>query len=383
MVRKTKAGTFEVDHYWFDAEGKRRRKLRTFPTHKAAVAYEKEALAAVQKKEFIAPSKATVGERAKAWLEKRFANGAYERATRIERENYVNRYIIPAFGAMPIQSLTIEKIEKQATEWNSKVSALVVNRVLRTLTNIMAEAKRHGVIKDNPAAEAERLREETTEREIFTAEELRQVIEKTEPGSMQRVILLMLSLTGCRVGELLAASWSAVDLKAGRFYVRQSLADPEKGQEMIFKKPKSLSSERGIPLSRELIHELRLWRLKCPPSKRDLVIASVEGKPVRRRAVSKMLQKILKELKIEKRLSPHSFRHTFASLLLARKRPVPEVTKLLGHADSAITYRTYAHHVPGEEADSIQEFSASILGGECLPDVSNASINASSAKLGA
>jgi hypothetical protein len=86
MIRQTVAGTWEVDHYWFDTEGKRRRKLKTFAKHKDAVAYEKEALAQVQKREFIAPSKMTVEEKAKGWLEKRFANGAYERATRIERE---------------------------------------------------------------------------------------------------------------------------------------------------------------------------------------------------------------------------------------------------------------------------------------------------------
>jgi integrase len=376
MVRKTKAGTFEVDHYWFDSEGKRRRKLKTFTTHKEAVAYEKEALAQVQKREFTAPSKMTVEEKAKSWLEKRFANGNYERATRIERENYVHRYIIPAFGSLPIQNLSIERIEKQAGEWNKKVSAMVVNRVLRTLTDVMAEAKRYGLIKDNPAAEAERLREETTEREVFTADELRRVIEATEPGSMERVIIMTLALTGCRIGELLGASWSAIDLKAGRFYIRTSMADPDKGQEMIFKKPKSESSKRAIPLSKELLHELKLWRLKCPPSSRDLVIASAEGKPVRRRMAYELLSGILKELKIEKKLSPHSFRHTFASLLLAKKRPVPEVTKLLGHKHSGITYRTYAHHVPGEETDSVQDLSASILG-ECLPDVSIASTNVS------
>src|SRR5215813_12065406 len=94
MIRQTKAGTWEVDHYWFDQEGKRRRKLKTFAKHKDAVAYEKEALAQVQKREFIAPTKETVGERSKAWFDKRFANGTYERATRIERENYVNNYIV-------------------------------------------------------------------------------------------------------------------------------------------------------------------------------------------------------------------------------------------------------------------------------------------------
>jgi integrase len=360
-IRQTIAETWEVDHYWFDSDGKRRRKLKTFDKYKDAVTYEKEALAQVQKREFIAPSKVTVGERAEAWLEKRFANGNYERATRVERENYVHHYIVPAFGSMPIQNLSVERIEKQAGEWNKKVAAMVVNRVLRTLTDIMAEAKRYGVIKDNPAAEAERLREESGSREIFTKDELRRVIEATEPGTMQRVIIMTLALTGARVGELLAASWDAVDLKAGKLHIRMSLADPDKGKPMIFKKPKSKSSDRTVPLSKELVHELRLWKLKCPASERGLVIVSDRGKPVRRRAVWEMLQKILKGLGIEKELSPHSFRHTFASLLLANGRPVPEVTKLLGHANSAITYRTYAHFVPGEEVSSVQDLSASIL----------------------
>jgi integrase len=216
-VKQTVAGTWEVDHYWFDTDGKRRRKLRTFTKHKEAVAYEKEALAQVQRREFIAPSKVTVGERAEAWLEKRFANGAYERATRIERENYVHHYIIPAFGSLPIQNLSVERIEKQAAEWNRKVAAMVVNRVLRTLTEIMADAKRYGIIKDNPAAEAERLREETESREIFSRDELRRVIAATEPESMPRVIIMTLAFTGCRIGELCGASWSAMDLKAGQF----------------------------------------------------------------------------------------------------------------------------------------------------------------------
>src|SRR5262245_11049081 len=149
MIRQTKSGKWEVDHYFFDQEGKRRRKLRTFVKHKDAVAYEKETLAAVQKREFIAPSKVTVGERAKDWFDKKFANGKYERATRIERENYVNNYIVPDLGSLLMQNLTIDQIEKQATEWNKKVSAMAVNRVLQTLTDILAEAKRHGIIKDN------------------------------------------------------------------------------------------------------------------------------------------------------------------------------------------------------------------------------------------
>src|SRR5262245_6852204 len=159
MIRQTKSGKWKVDHYYFDQEGKRRRKLKTFAKHKDAVAYEKEALAAVEKREFVAPSKATVEERARSWLENRFANGNYERATRIERESHVFNYIIPAFGSLPIQNLTIEQIERKAKEWNKEIAAMTVNRIVRTLTDIMAESKRYGILKDNPAAEANRLKD--------------------------------------------------------------------------------------------------------------------------------------------------------------------------------------------------------------------------------
>jgi integrase len=379
MIRQTVAGTWEVDHYFFDQDGRRRRKLKTFAKHKDAVAYEKEALAAVQNGEFVVPSKVTVKERAADWFEKRFANGNFERATKIERENYVNNYIIPAFGSMAIQNLTVERIETKMVEWNKKVDATTVNRVVRTLTNIMAEAKRYKIIKDNPAAEAKRLKEsaeEVTPDKLFSKDELRRVIAAIEPGTRERAIIMTLALTGCRIGELLGTSWSAMDLKLGKFHVRTSAADPDKGKEVIFKKPKNKSSERTVPLSKELVHELKLWKLRCPPSERDLVIASDRGTPVRRRAVYELLQGILQGLKIEKSLSPHSFRHTFASLLLADRRPIPEVSALLGHKNSKITMETYAHFVPGEETSAVQDLSASILV-NVSPDVSTTAANVS------
>jgi integrase len=322
-------------------------------------------LAAVLKREFVAPTKLTVEEKAKDWLEKRFANGNYERNTRIERESHVHRYIIPAFGSLPIQNLGVERIEKQMVEWNRKVSAKTVNKVVRTLTEIMGEAKRHKAIRDNPAQEAKRLKqgeEEITPDKIFSRDELRRVIGATEPGTRERVIVMTLALTGVRIGELLGASWDALDLKTGKFHIHTAQADPDKGKPVVFKKPKNKSSVRTADLSKDLVHELKLWKLRCPPSERDLVIASDRGQPVRRRTVSEFLRGILAELKIEKKLSAHSFRHTFASLLLADRTPVPEVSHRLGHKNPKITMETYAHFIPSEKTTAIDDFSASIMG---------------------
>jgi integrase len=324
------------------------------------------------------PSRKTVKECAEGWFERRFANDAYERSTRVERKNHINNYIIPAFGSMLVQNLSVERIEQEALEWNKRVAALVVKRVLRTLAAILAEAKRYKIIKDNPAKEAkpegladepkeprrrrpEQSKKKIGEKEIFTAEELRRVIEATEPESRERVVIMLMAFTGCRVGEILGASWDAVDLKAEKFHIRASLADAGRGEELTIKCPKTKSSNRTVPLSKELVHELKLWKLKCPPSDKDLVIASDLGKPMRRNFVCTGVKRIVKDLKIEKRLTPHSFRHTFASLLLANKRPVPEVSQLLGHKNAGITYGVYSHCVPGEETGAVQSLVESVL----------------------
>jgi integrase len=96
------------------------------------------------------------------------------------------------------------------------------------------------------------------------------------------------------------------------------------------------------------------------------------GSPSEIADISEFLRGILKELKIEKQLSSHSFRHTFASLLLADRTPVPEVSHRLGHKNPKITMETYAHFIPEEKTTAIDDFSASILS-DVSTDVSIAS----------
>ena len=68
-------------------------------------------------------------------------------------------------------------------------------------------------------------------------------------------------------------------------------------------------------------------------------------------------------------MSPHSLRHTFASLLLARKVPLLEVSHYLGHKNTHITAKTYAHFT-GEETNAVHEFAASIFSNDVSTDVS-------------
>jgi len=242
--------------------------------------------------------------------------------------------------------------------------------VLTTLTAILSLAKRYKLIKDNPAEEAERLKIATENEEdievsadqVYGKPDIKKLIEATEPGSRERLMVMGPALTGLRIGEWLGAVWPAVDFKAGKLHVRFNLADSDKGQPPVLQPPKTKSSRRTVPLPPELIRELRVWKLKCPKSEQDLVFAREDGLPYHRNAASDALDQAISRAGIEKRLTPHGLRHSFASLLLADAVPVPEVSALLGHKDSYVTWKIYAHFVR-KESTAVHDLAATILAG--------------------
>jgi integrase len=360
-VNKTEAGTYAVD---FRDQFKRRIQ-RTFPTHREAVDFEKEVLAQVSRREYVKPTGETVKEVAEKWHEKKVAAGSYRRATLQFWKNHIDHFIVPSLGALKVHDATVEDIERATAVWD--LAPRSANKVLTTLTAIFALAKRYKLRQDNPAAEAERRKVATEDEdnvvvereEVYNKEELKKPIQATEPGSRDRIAVMIPSFTGVRIGEELGLSWPALDLKAGKLNVRLTMADSDKGEEPIFQTPKTKSSRRTITLPQELVHELKVWKLKCPPSERDLVLATEEGKPMYRKAISKILDAAIEKAEI-KRLTHHQLRHTFASLLLADGVDPVEVSHLLGHKNPGITLRIYSHFVR-RETKSVQNLASSIM----------------------
>jgi integrase len=384
-INKTAAGTYRVDYR--DRDGKRYRK--TFETSKAAIDYEKDMVAQVSKGEFVPPSDATVKDIADKWHKRKEDAGTYRFATLRNWRTHIDKYIAPSelfidqwreaqqpdpiaptLGELKIQEAGIEVVETAAATWAKMTSVNTANKVLTTLTAIFKLAQRYGPIQGraNVAELAERLKvsneedenEEVRPEEIYSEEELQKLINATAPGSLERILVMVPPLTGLRIGEVLALTWPALDLKANKLHVRLNLVDDDKktgGRRL--RAPKSKRSRRTLDLPQQLAHELRIWKLKCPPSESDLVFATIEGKPLHRKAASQMLDVAIVAAEI-KRLTLHKLRHTFASLLLARGVSIPKVSYLLGHRDSNITLKVYAHFVEDKKND-VQELATSIL----------------------
>jgi integrase len=128
----------------------------------------------------------------------------------------------------------------------------------------------------------------------------------------------------------------------------------------LLKDPKSKKSRRSVLASRELVYDLRLWRLKCPPTPQQIVMATWDGKPLQAGAAQDMLDAACVKAEVSRR-TLHRLRHTFASLLLMPDRPLPEVSMLLGYRDIGITAKVYAHFID-QKTTAVRDLASSVLG---------------------
>jgi integrase len=171
-----------------------------------------------------------------------------------------------------------------------------------------------------------------------------------ESGNRYYPLFAAAIYTGSRLGELLGARWSDLDLDAGTLVVQQTLE--KSGATPRFGTPKSKKSRRTIPLPPELMAILRAWkatqneeRLLLGPDYRDLglVFTIPGGGPINADNLRNQTYARLVQLAGVRRIRPHDLRHCYASTLLAAGVPLKVVSELLGHSSVSVTGDIYGH----------------------------------------
>ena len=384
-IKVLKSGKFQVTI----RDANKRLVRRAFRLESDAQKFQNQSREEINLGQFIRPVKETVAERCDAWLKRKKESNGYRFGTLQGYETHIEKYIKPELGGMRIQAVTILNCEEAALKWNARTSANTANMALKTLTGIFAEAQRHGVLRENVAEKAQRIKIDTESEDdgeiqpedIYTEEQLGKLINATEPGTLDRILIWLGGFCGLRIGEILGFSWAAVNLKDAatpKIRVIKNLVPEEKDKAdfpgygdtgRTLKDPKK-KSRRTLTAPHELVHDLKLWKLKCPASRpriwergeplaQQLIMVTVEGKPLQKKAAQALLDMAADRAGVDRR-TLHRLRHTFASLQLDRGVSLPRVSRMLGHRDTTITSRTYGHWID-QETTAIQDLASSVL----------------------
>ena len=291
---------------------------------------------------------------ADGWLES--ATGSLKASTVAFYRGTLNRYIFPVLGTRLVSSIRRADCRELVAKCRAKgLAVATVRGMARTLSVVLASAVEDELLPANPALRLgkylRRGDEPETEPDSFSREEAERLVAVAAECFPEWHPWVLTGLrTGLRAGELLGLQWGDVDWRGRYLEVTRSIV---RGQQTT---PKN-HQRRRVDLSPQLRTVLRRWRavqsaesIKRGAGQPLWIFPSASGTPLDESKVRKAFRQILDRAGLHRR-GPHQMRHTFASLLLQAGVPVTYVSRQLGHRDSAITLRVYAHWLPETGAE--------------------------------
>jgi integrase/recombinase XerD len=214
------------------------------------------------------------------------------------------------------------------------LSATSINRNLAAIRGLYRYLLRSGHIPENTLTKVSLAKAWMRLPDTLSLQEMEELLQKpddTKPqGLRDKAMFELLYATGLRVTELLTLTVNDLNWQVG------CLTATGKGRK-----------ERIVPVGKAAIAILRRYMDESRPlllkgRKADILFVNRRGGGLTRQALWKMIRKYAVLAGLQKKVHPHTFRHSFATHLLEGGADLRAVQVMLGHADISTT-QVYTH----------------------------------------
>ena len=191
-----------------------------------------------------------------------------------------------------------------------------------------------GYIKDSPISNIESPKQEKKLPKVLTEEEIKKLINSIDLnhdfGQRNKTIIEILYGTGIRVSEL-------INLKLSNIFFKEN----------IIKVIGKGNKERFVPLGEIASNELKIYinnrnRMKIDSKSSDILFLNRYGRGLTRSMIFKIISDASKRVGLDKKISPHTLRHSFATHLIKNGADLRTIQMILGH-ESITTTEIYTH----------------------------------------
>lgn len=207
-------------------------------------------------------------------------------------------------------------------------AASTVSRSVASMRAFFQYLYKEHLISSDPSENLKPPKVEKKMPEILSIEEvdllLRQPSERTPKGIRDKAMLEMLYATGIRVSELIHLEITDVNMQMGYINCR----DAEKERIIPF----GNAAKRAL---QAYLNGIRDSFLRDEHSK--ILFTNCSGKPMSRQGFWKVLKAYAREAGIEKDITPHTLRHSFAAHLVQNGADLKSVQEMMGHSDISTT----------------------------------------------
>ena len=293
--------------------------------------------------------------------------------TRTQYLGLLRVHVYPTLGSTPIGKIRPQHLRATLTKMADAGLAVSTRKsTYAALRKVFAQAVTDDQIAVNPMLSvprprpSERPEDQPRPARYLDQDQARRFVQAVTDDRLGALWTTGL-LTGARRGELLALRWRDVDLDEGLVSFERQL-QRQTGKGLVEVLPKSRRGVREVVIPLELVAVLRkhhrrqleeqlragqLWQHD------GHIFTTDTGRPLDPSNVTKLFTKLAKTHGLD--ASPHTMRHTVATMLLSAGRPANEVAALLGQSP-AVLMSTYAHALPSSRRESASVLGAAILG---------------------
>lgn len=203
-----------------------------------------------------------------------------------------------------------------------------ISRSTASIKSLYRYLLNKNLVEENIAECVEAPKVDRKEPMILTESEIETLLEQPDlselKGQRDKAMLEILYATGIRVTELISLKLEDVNLTNGYIKVKKK------------------NSERHIPLGnlslkclKEYINKVRPLLIRTEEEK--TLFINTNGQKMTRQGYWKILKQYKEQAKIDKEITPHTIRHSFAVHMLQNGAEIKTVQELLGHTDVAST----------------------------------------------
>ena len=239
-----------------------------------------------------------------------------------------------------ITTLQVREFLAELTERNYKKTTIV--RKLATIRSFYKFLMRKGHITTNPLISIETPKVEKKLPHFLSVDEVEKLLNAPQGNTFQscrdRAILETLYSTGLRVSELTALNVLNLDFNAEVIKVpaRQRINEQGDGAKAARERLVPIGSFALLAIKRYIESRIKT-HTPVADEKGDALFLNRFGKRLSSRSIRKILDKYIKVTGMNKKTSPHTLRHSFATHLLDKGASVRAVQELLGHKHLSTT----------------------------------------------
>lgn len=258
--------------------------------------------------------------------------------TMVNKEYVVKEKLLPYFGNMPLNQISVAAIRKWQGEMMDKgYKPTYLKTINNQLSAILNYAVTYYDLKVNPCKRAGSMgKSRADEREFWTLEEFNSFIDAVSDKYEAWVAFQILFWTGMRIGEMLALKVEDIDLNNLTIRIDESYTRLNKKD--IISTPKTESSDRVITIHEDLAEIIEEYTAHIYKPKPTTRLFAEKTKSF----FEKEMQRGIKASGV-KRITIHCLRHSHASMLVELGFTPQAIAKRLGHGKVTTTIETYCH----------------------------------------